>query len=229
VKKSDGPETTIKSFADIAVFPATVTEIFPVTAPGGTVIVIDVVEAAVTVVTTFPILTTLSAMVELKFSPVITTSVGPARPAAGVKLVITGSLITTKSFVELTDLPSTVTEILPVTAPLGIVIVRDVAIAAVTVAVAFPTLTTLSPTFGLKFWPVMVTVVPMGPVVGINPDIVGSGSEGKGSSSLSLQALKSVKNPKTMIANVKGLKISGARDLIEQPKCGKNMGLNELV
>ena len=65
----------------------------------------------------------------------------------------------------------------PVAAPEGTVTVKLVAVAAVTVAWVVPNRTTLLAGVVLKFVPVMVTVVPTGPLVGVKLLMVGNPSE----------------------------------------------------
>jgi hypothetical protein len=165
---------TVKSVALVAVFPATVTVIFPVVAPAGTdvVILVAVLAAAVAVV---PLnRTVLFAGVVLKFVPVIVTVV-PIGPEAGLKLVIVGSagVVTVKSVALVAVLPATVTVILPVVAPAGTVVVILVVVLAVAVAVVPLNLTVLLVGVALKFVPVIVTVVPATPDVGVKEVIVG--------------------------------------------------------
>ena len=64
-------------------------------------------------------------------------------------------------------------------APAGTVTVSCVAVAAVTVALVPPKKTMLLAGVGLKFVPVMVTVVPMGPEVGVKKLIVGTDAGGE--------------------------------------------------
>ena len=84
-----GCRSTIKSFAEEAVFPLTVIFILPVVAPTGTVAINCVAVASVTVALAVPKLTSLLISVVLKFVPVIVT-VAPAKPEAGLTVVIVG-------------------------------------------------------------------------------------------------------------------------------------------
>jgi hypothetical protein len=86
---------------DVAVFPPTVTVIFPVVAPVGTEVTIWVAVALVTFVVVPLNFTVLLIAVVLKLVPVIVT-VAPTRPLAGVKLVIVGGKITVKEDEEVT-------------------------------------------------------------------------------------------------------------------------------
>jgi len=77
------------------------------------------------------------------------------------------------------DWPPTVTPIGPVAAPTGTVTVKVVVVAETTVAVGFVAppvnVTMLADGVALKFVPVIVTVVPTGPLVGVKLVIVGGG------------------------------------------------------
>jgi hypothetical protein len=124
---------TSKSFVLVAVFPPTVTEIFPVVAPVGTVVVIDVVVLAVTTDVVPLNLTVLFVGVALKFVPMMVTVVLTG-PEIGVKEVMVGNavVVTVKSVALVAVLPATVTEIFPVVAPTGTVVVIEVAVLAMT-------------------------------------------------------------------------------------------------
>lgn len=76
---------------------------------------------------------------------------------------------------EVTAPPEVATEIAPVVALPGTVTVSELAVAAVTVALMPPpNKTMLLAGVVLKLVPVMVTVVPAAPEVGVNPVIVGA-------------------------------------------------------
>ena len=77
----------------VPVSPPTVTEIVPVVAPAGTVVVILTPDEAVTVAAVPLNETILFAGVALKLKPVIVI-VAPTGPLDGVKLVITGEKVT---------------------------------------------------------------------------------------------------------------------------------------
>ncbi len=86
---------TVKVEALVAVKEFTVTEIVPVFAPTGTVVVMLVVVDAVTVAAVPLNITVLLAGVALKLVPVMVTVV-PSGPLTGLKLVIVGGGITVK-------------------------------------------------------------------------------------------------------------------------------------
>ena len=86
----------------------------------------------------------------------------------GVKLLITGR--TVKDGTEVAVPPGVVTEIFPVSAPVGIVATITVPLFEATVRVEVPSLTEVAP---LKFVPLMVTELPTKPNAGVNPLIVG--------------------------------------------------------
>jgi hypothetical protein len=158
---------TVNDALEYTVAPLLLTDIFPVVAPLGTVVVIEVLEEELVVANT-PLKATIG---ELKFVPEIVT-VEPTAPLVGVKLVIVGgSGVTVKSVADVSVVVPLTTVILPVVAPLGTTVVMLVAVDAVTV-VEVP----LNETLGeAKLVPVMVTVVPIGPLVGENPVRVGVG------------------------------------------------------
>ena len=162
---------TVKLLPLVAVFPATVTVMVPVDAPDGTVVVMLVEELAVTVANVPLKRTVLSVGVALKFVPVMVTVV-PMGPLAGVKLKIE-STVTIKLLPLVAVFPATVTAIVPVDAPAGTVVVRLVAELAVTVANVPLKRRVLSVVVVLKFVPVIVTVVPMGPLAGVKVVMVG--------------------------------------------------------
>jgi hypothetical protein len=82
--------------------------------------------------------------------------------------------VTTNGFVEYAISPPTATLIGLNVAPTGTVTVSDVVVAPVTVAFVAPKYTTLFDGVALKFVPVIVTVVPIGPDVGVKNDMVGA-------------------------------------------------------
>jgi hypothetical protein len=169
---------TVKSSVDVAVVLLVFTDtvILPVAAPAGTVTVSCVAVAAVTVAAVPLKATVLLAAVVLKFVPVMVTVV-PSEPLAGVKLVMAGALVdvvvTVKSLVDVAATLFTVTTILPVVAPVGTVTVSCVAVAAVTVAAIPLKVTVLAEAVVLKFVPVIITVVPTTPLVGVKLVMVG--------------------------------------------------------
>jgi hypothetical protein len=178
---------TVKSVLEVTVVPPTVTAIFPVVAPVGTVTVSCVEMAALTVACVPLKVTVLLPIVLLKLVPVMVT-VAPTRPLAGLKLVMVGLVVvvvvTVKSSVETTDCSSTVTVIFPVVAPVGTVTTKVVDEALEIVATVPLNDTALLANIALKFNPVIVTVVPTGPLVGVKLVIDGAGT----CSSSSLQA-----------------------------------------
>jgi hypothetical protein len=119
------------------------------------------------------IFTTSFAGVESKLVPVIDT-VAPTAPIVGVKFVIVGWPLlpeTVNAVDEVAAPAGEVTEIVPVVAPFGTKTINCVALAEVTVA-AVPlnwTVSWLGVT--LKPVPLIVTVVPVGPLVGTKPTI----------------------------------------------------------
>jgi hypothetical protein len=157
----------VKAVLEYTVVPLLVTEMFPVVAPVGTDVVIEV---AVEDPTTADVPLKLTVG-ELKFVPVIVTAV-PTAPLVGVKLVIVGcGSVTVKLFAEVKVVVPLTTVILPVVAPFGTVVVMLVAVDAVTVA-AVP----LKETVGdAKLVPVTVTVDPTIPLDGEKPVSVGVG------------------------------------------------------
>src|SRR2546427_8916971 len=94
----------------------------------------------------------------------------PTGPLAGVKLVIVGELITVKLPALLAVPPGVVTLIVPVVAPVGTVAWIELAELTVKVALAPLKATTVVP---VKLVPLMVTLVPTGPLAGVKLVIVG--------------------------------------------------------
>src|SRR6266850_1379408 len=157
---------TVKLPALVAVPPGVVTLIVPVVAPVGTVARIEVAELTVKVA-----LAPLKAtrVVPLKLVPLMVTLV-PTGPLAGVKLVIVGGLITVKLPALVAVPPGVVTLIVPVVALVGTVARMDVAELTVKVALTPLKATPLVP---VKLVPLMVTLVPTGPLAGVKPVIAG--------------------------------------------------------
>jgi hypothetical protein len=102
------------------------------------------------------------APVTVKFEMVLTAELLTAK--GGLTARTDGLETTVKLPVEVAVTPLTVTETGPVVAVVGTVTVRDVAVAATTVAATPLKLTVLEDALILKFWPWMVTVDPMAPV-----------------------------------------------------------------
>ena len=153
----------------------TVTVMVPVVAPVGTVVVMLVAVDAVTVAATPLKFTVLLAGVVLKFVPVMVTVV-PTGPLAGAKLAIVGGMKTVNEEALVAVSAFTVTVIVPVVAPTVTVVVMLVAVDAFTVAPVPLKLTVLSAGVVLKPVPVMVTVVPTGPLMGLKELIAGTNS-----------------------------------------------------
>ncbi len=129
---------TVKLDALVPVNVPTVTVIGPVVAPLGTVTTSCVADADVGIAVGVPLnLTVLALLVELKFDPVIVTVV-PIAPLVGVKLVMTGGVVTVKLVPLVPVNVPTVTVIVPVVAPLGTATTSCVALAEVGVAAVVP-------------------------------------------------------------------------------------------
>ena len=145
------------------------TDIGPDVALAGTVVVI-VVEVKLLTVATTPLNVTESGV--LKYVPFMVTVV-PASPKAGVnEVIVGGGVAETVKLEELkTDVPFE-TLMGPVVAFAGTVTVMDVAVDDAIVA-GVPLKDTESGV--VKFVPVIVTVAPVKPEVGVNELIVGGG------------------------------------------------------
>jgi hypothetical protein len=112
----------------------------------------------------------LTAVVPVKFVPLIVTLV-PAGPVAGVKVVIVGGLTVTVKLLGLVAVPPGVVTLSdPVVAPAGTV--ARIAVLDVTVNPAAVPLN-LTDDAPVKFVPLMVTLVPVGPLAGVKLAIVG--------------------------------------------------------
>jgi len=110
-----------------------------------------------------------TALAPVKLVPLIVTLV-PTGPLLGVKLEIVGGLMTVK-LPELLAVPSAVVTLIgPLVAPAGTVAV--IAVAEFTAKLALVPLnsTALAP---VKLVPLIVTLVPTGPLVGVKLEIVG--------------------------------------------------------
>ncbi|HEX7137805.1 MAG TPA: hypothetical protein VF219_08160, partial [Vicinamibacterales bacterium] len=105
----------------------------------------------------------LTVVVPMKPVPVIVTLV-PAVALVGEKLVIAGATMTVKVAALVAVPPGVVTDIFPVVAPAGTVAV--VCVAELTVKVALTPLN-LSSVAPVKFVPVITTLAPMRPLVGL--------------------------------------------------------------
>jgi hypothetical protein len=166
-----GAGTNVKLLPLVPVKPLAVTVIGPVDALAGTVAVNEVALAAVTVPATPLNLTLFAASVAPKFVPVRVTEV-PAGPLEGVKPVIAG--VTLKLLLLVPVNPLAFTAIAPVVTPAGAVTVSEVELAAVTVAATPLKVTVFAAGVLPKFTPVIVTVVPGDPPVGVNVEIAGA-------------------------------------------------------
>jgi hypothetical protein len=156
---------TVKLPELVAVPPGAVTLIFPVMAPDGTSAVIRVAESTVKLVAL--VVLNFTSVAPVKFVPVITTDV-PTGPEIGTNEVIVGAAaapVTVKSWLLVAVPLGVVTLIRPVVAPFGTVAVSWVPEGFDENVVAFVmlNLTAVVPT---KFEPLIVTEVPMGPLVG---------------------------------------------------------------
>ena len=152
----------------VAVPPEVVTLIGPVVAPLGTVAVIEVAEPAVKLALT-PLKRT--AVAPLKLVPLIVTVV-PTGPLAGEKLVIVGALaVTTKPLALVAVPPGVVTRIRPVVAPAGTSARIEVAESTMKPALTALKVTAVTPT---KPVPLIVTIVPTGPLAGVKPVMLGA-------------------------------------------------------
>jgi hypothetical protein len=143
-----------------------VTEMVPVTVPLDTIAVICVAESTVNDCALVP--PNVTAVAPVSTSPMMTTEV-PHGPRIGSKDVICG-LPTVKS-VALKLIPfGVVTEIFPVVAPAGTVAVILLGLSTVNIADELPNFTDVAP---VKLSPLIVTIVPAGPLSGENDVISG--------------------------------------------------------
>jgi hypothetical protein len=165
-----GTVVTVKFPALVPVPAVFVTLIFPVVAPAGTVALICVSELTVNVVALVPL--KLTPLAPVKPVPVSVTLV-PIGPLVGVNEVITGTAATVK-FAALVPVPAEfVTLIFPLVAPVGTVALICVSELTANVVALVPLkLTPLAP---VKPVPVSVTLVPTGPLAGVNEVITGTG------------------------------------------------------
>lgn len=169
-----GEAKTVKLPELIAVTPPIVTEIVPLDAPAGTVVVMLVVVEEVTVAVILLLnLTVLLAGVALNPVPVIVT-LAPTAPLVGLKPVMEGSTVKLEELVA--SCPFTVTVIgdCPAVTPAGteeviLVVVEDVTVAAMPFIV-----TELLAGVILNPDPVIVTLVPTTPLIGLKLVMEGS-------------------------------------------------------
>jgi hypothetical protein len=155
---------TVKLVALVAVPPASTTVIGPVVAPVGTVAVICVAELVTGATAAIPL--NFTDVTVTKPVPVMTTLV-PTGPLVGVNDVMLVAAAPTVKLVALVAVPPESTTVIgPVVAPVGTIAVMDVAELVTGETAATPlNLTDVTPT---KPVPVMATLVPTGPLVGVN-------------------------------------------------------------
>src|SRR5205807_474774 len=161
-----GGLSTVKLLALLAVPSGVVTRMGPLEAPAGTVAWIAVAEFTVKPA---PVAPNCTAVAPMKVAPLIVTLV-PAGPLTGVKPVIVGGLSTVK-LPELLAVPSGVMTLMgPLEAPAGTLAWIAVAELTVKLAPVAPNCTAVAP---MKFAPLIVTLVPAGPLPGVKLVIVG--------------------------------------------------------
>jgi hypothetical protein len=173
VKSSvDDDPVTLKEAEELALPPGVVTEILPVVAALGTVAAICV---ALFTVKLAAVPLKASAVAPVRLLPVMVTTV-PMAPLAGAKLAMLGAgACTVKLLAERAFPPAVVTEILPLVAPLGTVAAICVALFTVKLAAVPLNATMLAP---LRLVPVMVTVIPTGPLAGVKLATLGADAGG---------------------------------------------------
>jgi hypothetical protein len=154
--------------------PPTVTTTFPVVAPAGTATTTLVALQLVTVAAVPLNLTVLVPCVAPKLEPVIVT-VAPTNPDVGFKLVMLGAGAETVKLTPLLATPPTVTTTFPVVAPVGTSTTILTAVQLVGVVAVPLNVTVLVPCVAPKFRPVIVTVAPTNPDVGLSPVMLGPG------------------------------------------------------
>lgn len=166
------PLPTVKFVVLVPVPAGVVTEIGPVVAPVGTLALICELELANHWVAPTPLNLTEDTL--LKLLPLMVTIV-PTFPLVGLKLVIVGPPpppLVTVNEVALVAVPfAVVTEMAPLVAAPGTVAAICVAWLTVKVAAVPLNLTDVAP---VKFVPVITTLVPAGPLVGVKLVIVGA-------------------------------------------------------
>ncbi len=142
--------------------PGVVTVIFPVVPVPGGVAVREVAVGVPVIVPATPLKVT--AVAPNKLVPVIVTG----EPNVGVKLVTVGAgCVTVKFEDDTTDPAGVVTVIGPEVAPVGTLAVKDKPVVA-TVGAAAATPLNFTPVAPNRFVPVIVTVAPTKPEVGVN-------------------------------------------------------------
>ncbi len=155
-----GAGSTVK-VTPLLALPPTVTTTFPVVAPVGTDVTIDVALQLVAVAVVPLNFTVLVPWVEPKFSPAMVTW-APTAPDVVDKLLMLGNTV---KATPLLSTPLACTTIFPVVAPVGTVTLIEVALQVVTVAAVPLNLTVLDPCVEPKFVPVTVTNAPTAPDV----------------------------------------------------------------
>jgi hypothetical protein len=162
-----GGLTTVKLLPLVAVPPGVVTLSGPVVAPAGTVAWIAVADVTVKLAAV-PL--NVTDVAPVKFVPLIVTFV-PSGPLAGVKPEIVGPLVATVKLFALVAVPAEVVTLSgPVVALVGTVAWIAVADVTVKLAAAPLNVTDVAP---VKFVPLIVTVAPTAPLVGLKLVIVG--------------------------------------------------------
>lgn len=123
---------------------------------------------------TSPIITTLFEATGSKLAPSMVMMVLRG-PLAGVMLAMVTAGITVKSFVLVPTLLFTETDNLPLVALLGTWTCSEVVLAETTIAVAPLNFTRLAEAFELKLAPLIVTVLPGCPLIGVKLAMLGVG------------------------------------------------------
>src|SRR5439155_605543 len=160
--------TTVNTLELVAVPPGVVTLSGPLVVPLGTVAAIEVEEFTVKLLLV-PL--TRTAVAPVKAVPLSVTLV-PTGPLAGVKLVIVGALaVTVKLLLLVAVPPGVVTLSGPLVAPLGTVAAIEVAEFTVKLLLVPLNVTAVAP---VKVVPLIVTLVPTGPLGGVKLVIVGA-------------------------------------------------------
>jgi hypothetical protein len=166
---------TVKGLELVAVPPGVLTAIGPVVAPAGTVAWISVSELTVKLAVV-PL--NLIEVAELRLDPTMST-VDPTVPPTGVKELIVGTTSVTVNDEELVAVPlGVITDIGPVGAGKELGTVAWISESESIVKSPTPRLEQhpkLSEVAQVKFEPKISTVVPIGPLVGVNELIVGGG------------------------------------------------------
>ncbi len=166
-----GGAVTVKTPVCTSLQPVLLSVIGPVTAPAGTVVTIWVPLFVMIVAAT--LLLNLTAVTPFRFVLVIVTVV-PAGPLAGLMPLTVGQAVvevTVKTGVATLLHPALLIVIAPLAAPVGTMTMICVSVSEVIVAVTLlVNFTLLTP---VKFAPVMVTLLPTAPLVGLMPLMVG--------------------------------------------------------